>query len=112
MLALLCSCFITHTTQIENKHYNPIIGGGPLTRRMNAIKVHSGHNNTNSINFRGAGPGGGFRDSIRAATGTGLASDLVYPPDINHKIGNLLPLSMLFWECSLIEIVLVFLNEK
>ena len=89
-----------------------MIGGGPLTRRMNAIKVHSGHNNTNSINFRGAGSGGGFRDSIRAATGTGLASDLVYPPDINHKIGNLLPLSMLFWECSLIEIILVFLNEK
>ena len=61
---------------------------------MNAIKVHSGHNNTNSINFRGAGPGGGFRDSIRAATGTGMSSGLVYPPDINHKIGNILPLCM------------------
>jgi len=75
-----------------------MIGGGPLTRRMNAIKVHSGHNNTNSINYRGAGPGGGFRDSIRAATGTGMSSDLVFPPDISHKIGNTLPLSMIIWE--------------
>jgi len=62
---------------------------------MNAIKVHSGQNHSNSISFRGAPSG--FRDSIRAATGTGQSSDVVYPPGTNHKMGNKLPLSMI-WE--------------
>lgn len=56
---------------------------------MNAIKVHSGQNHTNSISFRG-GPagGGGFRDSLRTGTGTGMSSDMVYPPGQNHKMGK------------------------
>ena len=68
-----------------------LLGGGPLTRRMNAIKVHSGQNHSNSLSFRG----GPARDSIRAATGTGISSDVVYPPGTNHKMGNKLPLSMI-----------------
>ena len=61
-------------------------GGGPLQRRMNAIKAHSGHNNSNSIHFRGAP--GTFRESLRAATGSGMSSDMVYPPDSNDKTGK------------------------
>ena len=55
---------------------------------MNAIKVHSGQNHTNSISFRGGPAGGGFRDSLRTGTGTGMSSDMVYPPGQNHKMGK------------------------
>ena len=72
-----------------------MLGGGPLTRRMNAIKLHSGHNHSNSISFRGAPSGN--RDSLRATTGT-KTSGLVYPPGTNHKMGKVtyLPISMVF----------------
>ena len=53
---------------------------------MNAIKVHSGHNHSNSISFRGGH--GGCRESLRTATGTGVSSDMVYPPDSNDKTGK------------------------
>ena len=73
---------------------------------MNAIKVHSGHNHSNSISFRGAPSG--FRDSIRAATGTGMSSDVVYPPGTNHKMGNTLPLSMI-WDIFFLSTINPFL---
>ena len=79
---------------------------------MNAIKVHSGHNNTNSINFRGAGSGGGFGDSIRASKGTGMSSDLVYPPDINHKIGNISLLCMIISEFSFLKRYALFVEKN
>ena len=53
---------------------------------MNAIKVHSGHNHSNSISYRGGH--GGCRESLRTATGTGASSDMVYPPDSNDKTGK------------------------
>ena len=61
-------------------------------RTVAAKKGHGrsvGQNHTNSISFRG-GPagGGGFRDSLRTGTGTGMSSDMVYPPGQNHKMGK------------------------
>ena len=58
---------------------------------MNAIKAHSGHghhNHANSISFRGGAGVSNNRESIRPATGIGMASDVVYPPGTNHKMGK------------------------
>ena len=83
---LNCSRFYHQTLASTCKYNITLLGGGPLQRRMNAIKVHSGHNNSNSINFRGATSG--TRGSIRADTGTETC-DLVYPPGTNQKMGKI-----------------------